>query len=464
METEIISKIKDIRNIIENTIKTFDEFLYNKNYILNSLSQIEDFINQNFKSIKPSINDLKKTSIKQEIKKPEDSILKNNNQNKNLFEIKLKKTILNNNNINDINNNSNITYDNEFNSPIDYRIKYYKSKDYKGNQSINSSFDNNLNSQKYTIKSNSLNSVESSIFGNDIIKNLNEAKIIQLENSQNQSNNSFNINDINDNKFPTKIRTNIILNKNENDLKEKKENENINKKYKNYLNKSSSFNNIHNNKDENFNTNNIKEENINKYDYKLEKNDNQSNHNTESNINKKSYTQNRYSEIKKDDTKNNINNNQIGYYTGISQRNNQIDEINNNNNNSLIERSDLENEISPKNFDKKQLNNQSEINNHINEYTKYIPNRSSSQSNIFQKKININNNEFHKFNNSNEITNEDNNKSFNMSLNKENEISKSKTTNYISKYQPSKNPYSNKLELDSNNNCESNNNSKLNQS
>ena len=99
MENEIFSKINDLRNLIENTIKTFDEFLYNKNYILNSLSQIEDFIKQNFKSFKVSINDSNKTLIKQEIKKPEESILKNNNnQNKNLFEIKLKKTVLNNNN------------------------------------------------------------------------------------------------------------------------------------------------------------------------------------------------------------------------------------------------------------------------------------------------------------------------------------------------------------------------------
>ena len=124
MEKEIFSKINDLRNLIENIIKNFDEFLYNKNYILNSLNQIEDFIKQNYKSFKVSINDLEKTSIKQEIKKPEEK--NNNNQNKNLFEIKLKKTVLNNNNINDINNNSNITYDNEFNSPIDYRIKYYK--------------------------------------------------------------------------------------------------------------------------------------------------------------------------------------------------------------------------------------------------------------------------------------------------------------------------------------------------
>ena len=57
MEKEILSKIYDLKNLIETTIKTFDDFSYNKTYIINSLTQIEDWI-KNYNNI--INNDLKK--------------------------------------------------------------------------------------------------------------------------------------------------------------------------------------------------------------------------------------------------------------------------------------------------------------------------------------------------------------------------------------------------------------------
>ena len=38
MEKAILSKIYDLKNLIETTIKTFDEFTSNKSYIIDSLT------------------------------------------------------------------------------------------------------------------------------------------------------------------------------------------------------------------------------------------------------------------------------------------------------------------------------------------------------------------------------------------------------------------------------------------
>ena len=46
MEKEILSKINDLKNLIETTIKTFDDFISNKAYIIDSLTQIEEWIKQ----------------------------------------------------------------------------------------------------------------------------------------------------------------------------------------------------------------------------------------------------------------------------------------------------------------------------------------------------------------------------------------------------------------------------------
>ena len=102
MEKEILSKINDLKNLIETTIKTFDDFSYNKTYILKSLTQIEDWI-KNYNTI---INNDLKTNIKtEETKKIENiitnikdnSILKNTNEiNKTSYDITINN-ILNNN-------------------------------------------------------------------------------------------------------------------------------------------------------------------------------------------------------------------------------------------------------------------------------------------------------------------------------------------------------------------------------
>ena len=129
MEKEILSKINDLKNLIETTIKTFDDFSYNKTYIINSLTQIEDWI-KNYNNI--INNDLKKNIKTEETKKIENiitnikdnSILKNTNEiNKTSYDITIKN-ILNNNKVNSNtpNNNSNNTYDNEFNSIINLKI------------------------------------------------------------------------------------------------------------------------------------------------------------------------------------------------------------------------------------------------------------------------------------------------------------------------------------------------------
>ena len=168
MENGILSTINDLNTLIENTIENYDDFNSNKNYILSSLNQIENWIIKNFNLFNNSLNSLKQNPKIEENKKLNNIIpsikdntnsKKTNDLNNTSYEIKLNN-IVNKNISNNPNNSSNNLYENEFNSPIDYRIKYYKSKDYKGNQTINSSFDNNLSSQKYTIKSNrSLNSI-----------------------------------------------------------------------------------------------------------------------------------------------------------------------------------------------------------------------------------------------------------------------------------------------------------------
>lgn len=267
MEKEILSKINDLKNLIETTIKTFDDFISNKAYIIDSLTQIEEWIKQYYLN-NNSINNIKQ---KEEIKKIDnDNIIiktENNSITKKLTDLnnnsyEIKTNVINNKINNNTLNSSNIIYDNEFNSPIDYRIKYYKSKDYKGNQSINN-YDYKINNKKYesklneykinTLKSTNLNSIE-----NDINKIINEnTKNIQLDNSLNILNNSYiskkineNDNDNDDDNLSKSTINDIIKPKNENKLN-LGNSENENDKKNNYsilpFNKYSLYN---NNKDD----------------------------------------------------------------------------------------------------------------------------------------------------------------------------------------------------------------------
>ena len=298
MEKEILSKINDLKNLIETTIKTFDDFISNKAYIIDSLTQIEEWIKQYYLN-NNSINNIKQ---KEEIKKIDnDNIIiktENNSITKKLTDLnnnsyEIKTNVINNKINNNTLNSSNIIYDNEFNSPIDYRIKYYKSKDYKGNQSINN-YDYKINNKKYesklnefkinTLKSTNLNSIE-----NDINKILNEnTKNMQLDNSQNKLNNSF-ITD-NDNDTKTKIND-FIKQKNDNKLNLDNIDNEYDKKY-NYsiipFNKKSLYNNNNDNV-------NLEKKEI---SLKDENEDNKSN-NTEISIHQKNYTPEKNIEIPK---------------------------------------------------------------------------------------------------------------------------------------------------------------------
>ena len=418
MEKAILSKIYDLKNLIETTIKTFDEFTSNKSYIIDSLTQIEEWIKQynNNLIINCNQNETKKTIDNDNIIKTKE----NNSTTKKLDDLNKNNTYelkINNGN-NTANNNmlniSNVVYDNEFNSPVDYRIKYYKSKDYKGNQYINN-VDYTLNNKKYesklnelkinTLKSTNLNSIE-----NDINKILNEnTKNMQLDNSQNKLNNSF----ITDNDNDTKSKINdFIKPKNDNKLNLDNIDNEYDKKY-NYsiipFNKKSLYNNNNDNV-------NLEKKEI---SLKDENEDNKSN-NTEISIHQKNYTPEKNIEIPKFPLKKNINFiNNTGYYTtSMNHRNIQIS---NKKYNQRIEKDENKNDLILK----------SDINNNLE--NNYQSNRSSSQPNIFQSsKIDLK-----KYN----ISCDSNNNSFNMSLNSDNDAKKKRTGNFSS-YRISKGPYS----------------------
>ena len=456
MEKEILSKIYDLKNLIETTIKSFEQFTSNKSYIIDSLTQIEEWIKQYYLN-NNSINNIKQ---KEEIKTIDNEnvikIKENNSITKkitdlnknNTYELNLNNGNNKNNNNTNILNSPNIVYDNEFNSPVDYRIKYYKSKDYKGNQSINN-FDYKINNKKYesklnefkinTLKSTNLNSINSN--ENDINKILNEnTNNFQLDNSQNKLNNSFITKEINenenDNDNDTKSKINdLIKPKIENKLNlDNIENEK-NKKY-NYsiipINKYSLYN---NNNNDNFN---LEKKEI---SIKDENEDNKSN-NTEISIHQKNYTPEKNIEIPKFPLNKNLNSiNNTGFYTSsMSHRNIQIT---NKKYNQKIEKDENKYDLILKSGIKNNLENN------------YQTNRSSSQPNFFQSTKNY---DIKK----NNISSDSNNNSFNMSLNTDNETKKIRTGNFSS-YRISKGPYSYKIGMNLNN-YQLNYSSKLNNS
>ena len=69
MENGILSTINDLKTLIENTIENYDDFNSNKNYILSSLNQIENWIIKNFNLFNNSFNSLKQNPKIEENKK-----------------------------------------------------------------------------------------------------------------------------------------------------------------------------------------------------------------------------------------------------------------------------------------------------------------------------------------------------------------------------------------------------------